>query len=191
MALALETAASPKIACNKCKTSELRPRSPSILDRITSFYPYKCARCGHKQQRFRFKLACVPFALILGVALVSCAWLWINPTSVLSFSGRNGGNVAALTQREQAEALARARSATGGELSTFEQMMLRKSRPAMDNATVLKLVKANVDNSVILQLIYTSNADYDLSADAIIELKKAGLNESILLAMINASYAIH
>ena len=70
-------------------------------------------------------------------------------------------------------------------------MMLRKSKPALDNATVVRLVRANVDTSVILQLIHTSTADYDLSANAIIELKEAGLTEPILLAMINASYGTH
>jgi hypothetical protein len=110
---------------------------------------------------------------------------------VLSFNGHNSGSPTALAQREQAEALARARASAGGELSAFEQMMLRKSKPTLDNQTVLKLVQASVDNSVILQLIYTSNADYDLTADAIIEMKKAGISEPILLAMINARYAIH
>lgn len=191
MATASETGDFVRIACHKCRMSELRPKSPSLVHRITSLYPYKCNRCGHNQQRFRFSLATIPCALFFCALLVGVAWLCVNPPSVLSFSGHNAGNDSALVQKEQAEALARARAATGGELSAFEQMMLRKSRPALDNATVLKLVRANVDNSVILQLIYTSNADYDLSADAIIGMKKAGISEAILLAMINASYAIH
>jgi hypothetical protein len=189
MGIGLETGGFATIACNKCKTSELRPRSPSTLDRITSFYPFKCARCGHNQQRFRFKRTGVQSTFIVGAVLVG-GWLWMNPPSVLSFSGGNPANGATLAQKEQAEALARARAAIGGELSNFEQLMLRKSKPAMDNATVLKLVKANVDKSVILQLIQTSSPDYDLSADAIIAMKQAGLSESILLAMINVSYGI-
>jgi len=70
-------------------------------------------------------------------------------------------------------------------------MMLRKPRASMDNATVLKLVKASVGKDVILQLIHTSTADYDVSANAIIELKEAGVDQGIILAMINASYATH
>jgi predicted nucleic-acid-binding Zn-ribbon protein len=66
---ALETADFARIACQKCRVSELYPRSPSILNRITSFYPYKCNRCGHNQQRFRFNLVTVPFGIFLGVML--------------------------------------------------------------------------------------------------------------------------
>ena len=58
----------------------------------------------------------------------------------------------------------------------------------MDNATILKLWKASVGPNVILQLIRTSNADYDVSASAIIELKEAGVDQTIILAMIDASY---
>jgi hypothetical protein len=58
----------------------------------------------------------------------------------------------------------------GGQLSTFEQMMTKKPKATLDNATVLKLWRASVGSDVILQMIRTSNADYDLSANAIIEL---------------------
>ncbi len=138
--------------------------------------------------RFRFRLLGVAFVLLFCAMLSGGVWLWASPPSFLSFGG--SGSKAALAQKEQAEALARARTAMGGELSTFDQMMLHKSRPALDNGTVVKLVNAHVDTAVILQLIHTSNADYDLSANAIIEMKHAGLNEAILLAMINASYGI-
>jgi hypothetical protein len=175
------------MACSKCKAGELRRRTPSLLDRIISFYPYSCGRCGHHQRRFRFSLLSVLFPLFLCALLSGCAWLWTNPPSFLTWGAGN----ATAAQKEQAEALARARAAAGGELSTFERMMLRKSKPAMDNETVLKLVKANVGESVVVQLIRASNADYDLSANAIIEMKKAGVNETILLAMIDASYGTH
>jgi hypothetical protein len=83
------------------------------------------------------------------------------------------------------DALERARA---GGLSTFEQMMLRKPRATMDNATILQLWHANVGVDVILQMIRTSNPDYDVGAEAIIELKKAGVDERIILAMIDAPY---
>ena len=41
---------------------------------------------------------------------------------------------------------------------------------------------------VVLQLIRTSTPDYDVSASSIIELKQAGVEQSIILAMIDASY---
>jgi hypothetical protein len=67
-------------------------------------------------------------------------------------------------------------------------MMLHKPKAVLDNATILKLVRANVEVSVILQMIKTSTADYDLGANAIIELKQAGVDQQIILAMIDASY---
>jgi hypothetical protein len=85
------------------------------------------------------------------------------------------------------EALARARSTAGG-LSTFEQMVIRKPRTTMDNASVVDLWKANVGANVILQMIRNSNGDFDVSANAIIELKKAGIDQSVILAMIDATY---
>ncbi len=70
-------------------------------------------------------------------------------------------------------------------------MMLHKPKTPMNNATIMKLQKAGVGRDVILQLIRTSNADYDVSANAIIELKEAGVDQAIILAMINASYTPH
>jgi hypothetical protein len=58
----------------------------------------------------------------------------------------------------------------------------------MDNATILKLWRAEVGRDVILQMIRTSNSDYDVSANAIIELKQDGMDQAIILAMIDASY---
>jgi hypothetical protein len=75
-----------------------------------------------------------------------------------------------------------------GGLSTFEQMMLRKPKGTMDNAGILQLWRSNVGVDVILQMIRTSNPDYDVGANAVIELKKAGVDERIILAMIDAPY---
>jgi hypothetical protein len=86
------------------------------------------------------------------------------------------------------DALVRARSAAGGQLSPFEQMMLHKPKAVLDNSTILKLVGAKVEVAVILQMIRTSTADYDLSAASVIQLKEAGVDQQIILAMIDASY---
>ncbi len=66
--------------------------------------------------------------------------------------------------------------------------MLKRPRTTLDNATVLKLWRADVGTDVILQMIRTSNADYDLSANAVIQLKQAGVDRILILAMIDASY---
>ncbi|MDE3199181.1 MAG: hypothetical protein KGN84_22720 [Acidobacteriota bacterium] len=116
------------------------------------------------------------------IAIVAGVVMYVQHAS-LFHPDENQANSAAST----ADALSRARTSAGG-LTTFEQMMLKKPRTTMDNATILKLWKANVGTNVILQMIRTSNSDYDLSANAIIELKEAGVDQTIILAMIEAAY---
>jgi len=85
-----------------------------------------------------------------------------------------------------ADALARSRSEG---LSAYEAMMLKKPRTTLDNASILRLWKANVGASVIVKMIQTSNPDYDLNANAVIELQQAGVDQAIIVAMIDATYA--
>jgi hypothetical protein len=97
----------------------------------------------------------------------------------------------ALSEKPQdsaAAALATARTGAGGQLSPYEQMMLRRPRGTLDNATILKLWNANVGTSVILTMIKASAPDYDVGADAIIKLKVAGVDQFIIVGMIDATY---
>jgi hypothetical protein len=45
-----------------------------------------------------------------------------------------------------------------------------------------------VGASVILQMIRTSNGEYDVSANAIIVLRDAQVDQAVILAMIDANY---
>jgi hypothetical protein len=157
------------------------------LDQLLSFYPFVCGHCGKRERRFRLTASAI-IRLLLLCAVPAGLWFWKHPPAFLT---RTNTVVSGATEQEQSEALARARTAAGGQLSTFENLMLSKQKIAMDNATVLKLVKANVSKDVILQMIHTSAADYDLSANAVIDLKQAGVDQSIILGMITASYATH
>jgi len=90
---------------------------------------------------------------------------------------------------DDAESLARARAAMGGgQLSAFEKMMTRRPRTTLENKDIIQLWRAQVPVNIILQMIRTSNADFDVSAASVIELRKEGLDPSIILAMIDASY---
>ena len=179
------TASDAKWLCRNCKSPGLRRRTPSLLDRITSFFPYTCPRCNCHQKKFRLTFSILIPLVFGGMAVAGIVWFH----NYQPFT--NSGSAAAASIPDQTEALARARAGAGGGLSTYEQMMLHKQKESMDNATVLKLVKANVGKDVILQMIHTSNPDYDVSANAIIELKEAGVDQAIILAMINASAAPH
>jgi len=167
--------------CSKCGDKQLQRKARKAPHKIFGIYPYRCVHCGHHEQKVRLKPGLVVrWGLMVATPAVA-AWFWFHPLSLHRDDGL-GGSAA------NADALARARTTAGG-LSTFEQMMIKKPRTTMDNATILKLWKANVGTNVILQLIRTSTADYDVSASSIIELKEAGVDQTVILAMIDASYA--
>ena len=177
--------------CRECRSREIRYRQRSVLDRILGLYPLTCGRCGYPDRRFRFTIGTAVLLLAICGLVGGGVWLRMNPPGFLSRLSPAAGETAtpAVSPQDQAEALARARTAAGGKLSTFENMMLNKPKIAMNNATILKLVKAEVSKDVILQMIRTSTADYDLGANDVIELKEAGVDPAIILAMLDASYA--
>jgi hypothetical protein len=135
-------------------------------------------QCYSRHIKLKFSV----LSLITFVALVlltsAIVYLRLNPIWL---------NRDADTPRSTAEALARARTAEGG-VSAFEELMIHKSRTTLDNGAILKLWKARVSPIVIVKMIRTSIPDYDISANSIIELKQEGVDESVILAMIDATY---
>ncbi len=166
--------------CPKCGAKEWQRKPRRLYHRLFALYPYVCGQCVQRKLRFRIKAwGVVRLMLVVGIAAIA-SWLLLGRPRLFrrrSEESAQGG----------AEGLARARATAGG-LTSFEQMMIKKPRQTMDNAAILKLWKASVGTDVILQLIRTSNPDYDLTAASIIELKQAGVDQSIVLAMIDASY---
>jgi hypothetical protein len=165
--------------CRRCGSIELKRQKRSSLDCITSMQVLQCDRCANRQREFKFHWTLL-FEILFFCALIVTPILvikmqpsWLRPKD---------------TAQSDLDSLSRTRNAMGGQLSTFEQMMTKKPRSTLDNATILKLWRANVGSDVILQMIRTSNADYDLSANAVIELRQAQVDRSIILAMIDASY---
>lgn len=60
----------------------------------------------------------------------------------------------------------------------------------MTNQNVLEMVKANLSASVIVKSIESAESvDFDVTPDSLIELKKAGTDDKIIEAMMNASKA--
>jgi len=166
--------------CIKCGAKELQRKPRKLWQKLFALYPYVCLRCSNREIRFRIKAWGVVRLLILVALPLGAALVYgTNPGLFHKAQDENA--------QGSADALARARASAGG-LTAFEQMMIKKPRTTMDNATILKLWRANVGANVILQLIRTSTPDYDVSASSIIELKQAGVDQSIILAMIDASY---
>ena len=58
------------------------------------------------------------------------------------------------------------------------------AQQAMDNASVLKLVKAGLADDLIVNTINASPGKYDTSADALFALKSAGADSKVISAVL-------
>jgi hypothetical protein len=57
--------------------------------------------------------------------------------------------------------------------------------PAMDNESVLKMVKAGLGDDLVIQTINTQPGQYGTDADSLVKLKTAGVSDRVITAMIN------
>jgi hypothetical protein len=57
--------------------------------------------------------------------------------------------------------------------------------PAMNNDSVVKMVKAGLGDDLVIQTINTQPGQYITDADALVKLKTAGVSDRIITAMIN------
>jgi hypothetical protein len=101
------------------------------------------------------------------------------------FGGRSHGRIVNI--QDHRESL-RTDNVVDEQVLALEQMK-KRSKVTFNDATIIKLSKAHVNTDVILKLISNSNADYDLSANSIINLQISQLDPSIILAMIDAGYS--
>jgi len=171
---------SDRILCPRCGHGHLhRRRTQPITDAFFGQIRVKCSRCMYEEKRLRVtKLFLIEWFCILTLGAVA-AWFTLNPI----LSGKSSG------KDDPVIALATAQMASGGKLSAFEQMILRKPKTRLDNSTILKLRHANASTDLIVLMIKTSTPDFDVSANAVIELMGAGINDSIIEAMIESNYS--
>jgi hypothetical protein len=59
--------------------------------------------------------------------------------------------------------------------------------PAMNNESVLKMVKAGLGDDLVIQTINTQPGQYVTDADSLVALKTAGVSERVITAMVNKS----
>lgn len=163
--------------CLRCGVPELRARTRSLFHRLFSLVVYTCDRCDYRQTRLQFSMLTLLSLTVAGLLIAGVTYLVKIATHPHIEE----------TSLSTPDALARARS-SAGSLSDYELMMLKKPRTTLDNAAIVKLWKASVGAEVIIQMIRTSNPDYDMSSNGIIQLKQSGVDENIILTMIDASY---
>jgi hypothetical protein len=58
-------------------------------------------------------------------------------------------------------------------------------KPPLTNASVIKLVRAGFKEKTVISIIDSSPTNFDLSPDRMIELKRNGVSEKIIVAMVN------
>jgi hypothetical protein len=173
-----------KQACRKCATKDLKRQPRSRFDRLLSLQSYECIRCNKRQRKLQFRgAAVVAFWAVL--ALTVAGVLFRQSDWFVSRGWFPAKNNAA---QNDVDALSRARNAMGGQLSTYEQMMTKRPPTTLNNAAIIKLWKADAGTDVIVRLIRASNPDFDLTADGVVALRSAGVDRTIVLAMIEAAY---
>ncbi|HEX7177338.1 MAG TPA: hypothetical protein VF240_18920 [Pyrinomonadaceae bacterium] len=69
-------------------------------------------------------------------------------------------------------------------VAAFAQGPARRSESPLTNFSVVKLVRAGFREKTVIAIIRTRPARFDLSPDRLIDLKKNGVSEKIILAMI-------
>jgi hypothetical protein len=69
-------------------------------------------------------------------------------------------------------------------LSTTLLAQQRQNEPTLTNAAVVKLVRAGFKEKTIISIISARIPAFDLSADRMIELKRSGVSEKIIVAML-------
>src|SRR5258705_8299550 len=70
----------------------------------------------------------------------------------------------------------------GGAIGAREQT--RKSESPLTNAEVVKLVKAGFKEKTIILIIASRVPDFDLSSERMIQLKRSGVGENVIVAML-------
>jgi hypothetical protein len=67
-----------------------------------------------------------------------------------------------------------------------QDLASNSQQPALNNDGVLAMVRERFDDATIVRMIQTHSTNFDLSVDAMIRLKQAGVSQSVLQAMIAA-----
>ena len=165
--------------CTLCRSHELRRLNRTIAERLFFQQPYHCARCKNRHNVFR--LSWLPFVTVALIIVTVVVWaaprlpIFNEPTT-------------AATPDEVARA---ARVVAGAPGFPSDAQPPKKPKATLDNSEILRLWKANVGKQVILQMIRTSNGDYDVDPTAVIVLREAQVDESIILAMIEQNNRRH
>lgn len=72
-------------------------------------------------------------------------------------------------------------------LSASTAQQLKKDRKLLRNADIVRMAQNQFDDETLLKIIQVSDTDFDISGDALIELKKQGVSPAVIRAMLEAA----
>jgi hypothetical protein len=71
-------------------------------------------------------------------------------------------------------------------LTLLAAAMAQSKKPPMTNANVVQVMSSGLGEDVIINAISANDVDFDVSADGLLALKKAGISDRVVQAMIAA-----
>jgi hypothetical protein len=78
-------------------------------------------------------------------------------------------------------------SVQGGEAGQAPRKSNAKGAQPLTNDSIVKLVKAGLGGDTIISIVNTQPGEYSMGADDIIALKRAGVSEKVITAMLRRS----
>ncbi len=97
------------------------------------------------------------------------------------------GYLAAADAGQVEDVIAQVITIDSSNKTTPQQASGGQSSPGvLTNEEVIKLVQAKLPDSVVLAKIKSSSCDFDTSTDALVKLKRAGVSDSVLEAIVDA-----
>jgi hypothetical protein len=73
--------------------------------------------------------------------------------------------------------------------SLLSPVTFSQTKKPLKNTDIVNMTKQGFDPSLIIKAIQTSKSDFDVSAEALFELKGAGVDQSVMEAMLSAEAA--
>jgi len=159
--------------CPRCNAPRLvrhsRKTGWQVFLSFFSIFPFKCHACMKGKYCFVFSWY-----------LLHTLWISL----LLGWTGYLAWNKLQIPTRNLYEA-ASANYTTGGTaMTSFEKMVISRKRLVLQNDDIVSLVKAGISDALVLSLLHDSDAAFDLTPVAIVKLKKDGVDESLITAML-------
>ena len=173
----------PLLLCEKCGQSRLERRSRhgliAVVFSLAGFFPHKCRKCNAKQYRLigPFRLALAVLSTVASLAVV------VNSSGVIRRLRPEPRALSSVAPASE-DALFASQLASG-RVGAFEKLLAARRKQFLHNEDIALLLQSGIEREVVLKLIKASNPAFDISPAGILELRKAGADNAVILAIID------